>query len=438
MTSEPPDPAPEPAEPPRPPLIDARGAVVLAVAAAVLLGVFLMTRIGQQWGSGSTDAARSLAAGEMSASAGASAFIPQDAPASTAAIEHRAARARADAKLQEFVTSAATIRGTVGRALDALDAFEADCRALMHDERGRAVAAHEDLALEALALTDRYYRDLLAGTRAGHQSILDQLDTLQAPVDEALGNPSSIWAPDNAFEDLDRLRESAESALQVYRDAGRALNRVVHEASTRGGPVDEPLEQVLSRLDGAQSAEHAERIRAIREGGLAELYKNAEAKEQERVRLAAIASSPKALELLYFTGVGTKGPDTWRLPTLAYAFESEAVFWAWARHEVAEARYGADWDNLHKVSQGRTEANKQEINDHLTRLSNEARDKLGLNLWELFRVFVLSESNRDLFLSEDEIRAFLEQALQQDAEATADSYQSTLRRARPLPEPHYP
>lgn len=396
-------------------LIDMRAAIVLAVVVVVVGALFAVNRSGDKW-RGDADAA---------SPAGAAGSVPLDAPEVTAAIQHQAARALVESQLVGAKTEIEMARADVASLRDTVSEFESQCTSVLTNDRGRRIAASDELAREAQTLIDSFLRDDIAKTRLLINSSSTQLNTLEQTIDNAMEAKSSIWSPESYQSKIAQVRSTVSDARGRYRDASRALESLAARAESQGLTGEETLATVIERIGGESALAHAQRLQAIRESGLAAVHEKTERAEKERLRLAAIAADPDAAKILSFT----KG---WELGYVSEAYRDKSKFVDWTKVHFARQR---GWENR---SWRAYPEMRGPVEQDFRNLDNEARSLFGLELHSLFRVFVGSAERRDSFyLDREELLANLEAARSRGDTERATKITNALAKPVALPEPTY-
>jgi len=397
-------------------LIDMRAAIVIAVVVVVVGVLFAVNQSGDKW-RGDADSA---------AAAGSSTTVPSDAPDVTAAIQHQAARALVESQLVGAKTEIEMARADVDSLRDTVSAFESQCASILTNDRGKRIAASDELAREAQTLIDSFLRDDIAKTRLLINSSTTRLKTLEQTIDDAMEAKSSIWSPESYQDQIAQIRSAVSDARGRYRDASRALESLATRAESQGLNGEETLAAVVERIGGESALAHAERLQSIREAGLAAVHEKTERAEKERLRLAAIAADPEAASILSFT----RG---WDLGSVSTAYHDKAQFIDWAKIHFAKQHGWSPSSARHwRVIVG------QPVEDDFRNADNRARALCGLELHELFRVFVGSAEKRDEFyLDREELLAELEKARSSGNTERANSITNWLAKPVTLPEPIY-
>ncbi|MEQ9617218.1 MAG: hypothetical protein RLN60_04200 [Phycisphaerales bacterium] len=370
-----------------------------------------------------------------SGDAGTAAFDPPPADSEevTLAMAHQAARALAVSNLERLKAECDGIRESYEHATRVLDGYESDVRRLLEDDRGRAIAGDEGLTRRAYELIrsqqPEYSRELLAGLDRG-------LAAIERAIQNGLESESSVWSPKGDFQsEVDRIKASVRQTKDAYANARAALSSIASESARVASPSHTSLQSAIDRLAGHLAQEHAAEVSRLRTEAEQARYEHIQELEAKRKRMIEIASSPEAREHLRVLNILTKTEDTMPLSYVSSAYDSASVFYAWSHDRVARALYNRSFSGIPSTHNSYTHIRNvvQELDADARRDFPETDD-----LWKLFRIFVLSEANQQLFLTNDEVEQFLTEAERSADSARVARLKSYLNSARQPPEPTLP
>lgn len=405
----------ESADTPARPLIDARAVAVLAVAAAVLLGVLLVSRAGQQWG------VDPHADGGVGSAATPVQAVPVDAEEATLAMAHAEAKALSTNKVIEALGIAESASSNLDDAASYVQEWASLEQSILDGEAGRRIAADEGLTRRYIALVDARNTDRVSAVLASHRS---RLRELVAPLESMDDSDSSIHSPTALIVELNELRDESRGVGAIIRDHVRALNAIEIE-SRSVAPVELELRDAIAVVGGEAAQDHADHLKRIAEEGAKKRREHQAMIAQRQQQMSAIASSPRAREILWF--ITDAGSRLWD-PYCGRAFADLEFFRDTLVHSQISQRYGISSDN-----RGRNA--RMQVWDQL---ENEAKAAFDLSLHQLFRVFLLSQSNRDEFLvTLEETKAIASDSSGHSSEIRR-SASHWLSEGRPLPKPTLP
>lgn len=400
--------------------IDMRAAILLAVVVVVTFALFALNRSGDRWRG-------DPAAGARSSQAGQGFDIPADAPEATAAAAHAEARAIAVRRIAEADIRIGFIRSHLDESESLLAEWSALQESLLAGDDGRRIASSEELTQQFLALHDN--RDP-ERTRSHLASFREQANALAKPIEEMRANESSVHRPDSLTEELDKLTSDAQIATAQMREHSRALT-ALKVAARSLEPSEKTLQEAMSVVGGRSAQMHAERLSTIINDGERKRFEHREEIERRKQMMAEIASSPRVREILWFV---TDNQSVFE----AYYGKSYYDFEYFQKTFVTNAinkKYAITvFTNLHGTQRSWTE----ETQRRWSQLENSARAAFDMSLHELFRVFMLSETNREEFVYSIDRMRELARGGPDISEKRAQSASHWLEEGRSLPQATLP
>ncbi len=401
----------------------------LVVAGVVVVALVALLLVSGPFGSSDRSS------GPPSGAAGTAAIDPPPADAEevTFAMAHAAAGALAVSTLERLKAECGAIRESLDDAIKALDGYDTEVRRLLDDDRGRAIAADAGLTKRAYELfrsqQPEYSRELLAG--------LDrQLVALERAIQSGLESESSVWSPQENFQsEIVEIKASVIQAKDAYVSARAALSSIVTDSGRVDTRSSASLQSAIDRLAGRIAQEHAAEVSRLRDEAERARFEHIQELEAKRKPMIEIASSPEAREHLRVLNILTKTEDTMPLAFVASAHDSATVFYAWCHDRVARALYNRPFSSIQSTHNSYTHIRKvvQELDADVRRDFPETDD-----LWHLFRIFVLSEANQQLFLTDDELKQFLAEAERSGDSTRVSRLKSYLNNSRMPPKPSLP
>ncbi len=367
---------------PRQTLIEPRAAAILAVAVVLAAGIFAFVwaterRAHQEASVRATEAA----AAELKP-------VPPDAREAAAAAAHHAARSVAESRAARFYADVERVKARIARATEEAVAFERELRAFPESAAAGRTAAHDDLVRRYIAIDDAYTTLAMSDARAA-ASLASGVETLAATVKTNMADGRSAWSPEGVASEIAEIEKKADEIVERARGARAALAALAADATSRGGETSGDLREAVNRIMAERAQAFADAIRQERSRADAAVNEQILLSERRESRLREIAANPQAHELLWWLADGP-----YFEPNLAQLYHD---------HKLFADTVGYQINKIHTPTNRSTTTVygpwNHSTTDRWNSLNERSKAVFSVELHELYRIVLMSESNRERFVT---------------------------------------
>lgn len=357
------------------PVMDARAAAILAAAVIIAAGIFAFVWAGER------RAQETRAASELKA-------MPPDAPEATAAAAHHAARSVAETRAARFYTDVERVQAIAASAVEESTAFESELRAFPDGASAARVASRDELVRRYIAI-DQTYRALAASDARAAAAVASGVETLASTVKKNLADARSTWSPDSIAKELGEVEKKAGEILERARGGRAALAALSADASAVAPGDGANLREAVARTLATRSQAFADRIHEERQRADAAVQQQMVQSERQLARLREIAANPQAHELLWWLADGP-----YFEPNLAQLYHDNKIFADTVGYQI---------NKIHTPTNRSTTTVygpwNHSTTDRWNSLNERSKALFSVELHELYRIVLMSESNRDRFVT---------------------------------------